>query len=50
MGHLDRRRQGLVSTSPPAPLVVQLTPASAVIPQPIFGGSSPHDEYMDTRR
>ena len=29
-------------------VVVQLTPASAVIPQSIPGGSSPYDEQMDT--
>ena len=49
MGHLDRRRQGLDSTSPvpviaPSPVAVPLPPASSDIPPP---GSSPYDAYTD---
>ena len=46
MGHLDRRRQGLDSTSP-TPVVVPLTPAPAAIPQSIPNDSSPYDKCID---
>ena len=47
MGHLDRRRQGLESTSP-TPVVVPLTPAPAAIRQPIPNDSSPsYDKCID---
>jgi hypothetical protein len=48
MGHLDRRRQGLDSTSPPKPVIVSPTPAPAVIPTtPILRDSSPSEDYTD---
>ena len=48
MGHLDRRRQGLDSTSPPLPVIVPpTTPAPAVIPKPILSDSSPYEESTE---
>jgi hypothetical protein len=48
MGHLDRRRQGLDSTSsPPKPVVVPPTPAPAVVHTPMLRDSSPSDDYTD---
>ena len=46
--HLDRRRQGLDSTSPPLSVIVPtMTPAPAVIPKPILSDSSLYEDYTD---